>query len=71
MAILGSIRHREVAEHIGTIPNAEDISNALCRMSNGKSGGLSGIVPELLKAGGGGGGHLCKLLWLISFSLLG
>ena len=35
-----------------TIPNAEDTSNALRRMSNGKSGGLSGIVPELLKAGG-------------------
>ena len=52
MAVFDSIQHCEVAERIGTVLNAEDISSALSRIANGKSGGLSGTVPKLLKAGG-------------------
>ena len=33
-------------------PSIDDLCSALRSMSTGKSGGLSGIVPELLKAGG-------------------
>ena len=33
-------------------PGADDIHTALRAMSNGKSGGASGIVPKLLKGGG-------------------
>ena len=34
------------------LPGAEDTHTALSAMSNGKSGGISGIVPEVLKGGG-------------------
>ena len=50
-SVVSSMDHREVDVSCPP-PDAEDIHTALQAMSNGKSSGASGIVPELLKGGG-------------------
>ncbi len=50
---LNNVRQREIQDHLNEKPSLEELSGAVRRMSRGKAGGCSGILPELLKASSG------------------
>ena len=53
-ATVATIEQQEVCEDLADPPTLEELRQAVRRLRNGKAAGGSGILPELLKAGGDG-----------------
>ena len=43
-------RHRPVRHHLAEAPTMEELTDAIGKLKNGKAGGASGILPEMVKA---------------------
>ena len=52
MSELEKVRQRPTKEEIATKPTMEELKAALAKLKNGKAGGSSRILPEMVKAGG-------------------
>ena len=49
--LLNGVRQREVRPGIAAPPTMDEVMEAVGKLKNGKAGGNSGILPEMLKAG--------------------
>ncbi len=51
-SVLKECRQRDEFENLTSVPNQDEVRCAIAQISSGKAAGASGIVPELIKAGG-------------------
>ena len=58
-------RQRPIRHQLAEMPNMDELTSAIGRLKNGKAGGLSGILPEMVKAACCGEDFLDLLLDLV------
>ena len=50
MEELSRVRQRPTRSELTEVPSEEEVMNAVAKLRNGKAGGESGILPEMVKA---------------------
>ena len=62
------MRQRPVRHDLAKQPTMDELTSAIGKLKNGKAGGASGVLPEMIKAGGSEDAFLKKLLNLVQTS---
>ena len=65
---LEKMRQRPVRHDQAEQPTMDELTSAIGKLKNGKAGGASGVLPEMVKAGGSEDAFLEKLLNLVQTS---